>query len=291
MKETVPICHESNSAPIFTQKSLTDIYNEKQVHHGASKEFTKKTHCTHLREKIMMEVPGLCDARDGRQVTLSIDNDVGRALFEACESSAEDKTQIIAKATKVTRKYLLVDDEIFDGDVSAERQVASVTPILITLMSLILEGGKPNRVISTKLHRISANISQLIRFNAVKQTRRNKVKTFRHMTKNEPPLPVLIGLMIHAKTRKRKMIERLVAEGLSISYERVLDICQLISNQICKEYNFNNLVCPSSLQQGTFTTAAVDNLDHNPSSTTAQSSFHGTTISIFQHPRSRVRLG
>ena len=37
VKETVRTCHESNSAPIFTQKSLTDIYNKKQVHHGASK--------------------------------------------------------------------------------------------------------------------------------------------------------------------------------------------------------------------------------------------------------------
>jgi hypothetical protein len=33
-----------------------------------------------------------------------------------------------------------------------------------------------------------------------------------------------------------------------------------------------------------FTTAAVDNVDHNPSSTTSKSSFHGTGISIFQHP-------
>ena len=91
-KETMRSCHESNSAPIFTQKSLADIYSAKLVYHGASKEFTKKTHCTHLRKKIMMEVPGLCDARDGRQVTLSIDDDDGRALFEACESSAEDET-------------------------------------------------------------------------------------------------------------------------------------------------------------------------------------------------------
>ena len=118
-----------------------------------------------------MEVPGLCDARDGRQITLSIADDIGRALFEACESSAEDEAQIIAKAAKVIRKYLLVDDEIFDGDVSAERQVASVPPLLITLVSFILEGGKPDRVISTNLQRISANISQIIRFDAVKQTR------------------------------------------------------------------------------------------------------------------------
>ena len=33
-----------------------------------------------------------------------------------------------------------------------------------------------------------------------------------------------------------------------------------------------------------FTTAAVDNIDHNPSSTTATQSFHWTAISLMQHP-------
>ena len=42
-------------------------------------------------------------------------------------------------------------------------------------------------------------------------------------------------------------------------------------------------LCPSNLHLGLFTTAAVDNIDHNPSSTTAKDSFHGTGISLFQH--------
>ena len=33
-----------------------------------------------------------------------------------------------------------------------------------------------------------------------------------------------------------------------------------------------------------FTTAAIDNIDHNPSSTTAKESFYGTGVSLFQHP-------
>ena len=33
-----------------------------------------------------------------------------------------------------------------------------------------------------------------------------------------------------------------------------------------------------------FTTAVVDNIDHNTSATTAKTSFHGTSLSIFQHP-------
>ena len=28
----------------------------------------------------------------------------------------------------------------------------------------------------------------------------------------------------------------------------------------------------------------MDNIDHNPTATTATSSFHGTSISVFQHP-------
>lgn len=46
----------------------------------------------------------------------------------------------------------------------------------------------------------------------------------------------------------------------------------------------DGVVCPAVLQKGLFTTSAVDNIDHNPSATTATSSFHGTGISIFQHP-------
>lgn len=37
------------------------------------------------------------------------------------------------------------------------------------------------------------------------------------------------------------------------------------------------------LTTGVFTTAAVDNIDHNPRSTSANYSFHGTGISLIQH--------
>ena len=42
------------------------------------------------------------------------------------------------------------------------------------------------------------------------------------------------------------------------------------------------------LRVGHFTTAAGDNIDHNPSSSSAHDCFHGTAISLFQHPDSSV---
>ena len=52
---------------------------------------------------------------------------------------------------------------------------------------------------------------------------------------------------------------------------------------MCKRFEQDQVVCPPKLRNNLFTTAAVDNINHNPSSTTATDSFHGTGISLFQH--------
>ena len=48
------------------------------------------------------------------------------------------------------------------------------------------------------------------------------------------------------------------------------------------QFQICSTVC--HLRKGIFVAGALDNIDHNPSSTTAQSSFHGTGISIIQFP-------
>ena len=174
-------------------------------------------------------------------------------------------------------------DEIFNGNTLRTKMNASVPDSLVRLISLLLEGGKSSKVISPSLRRVSTNIAQLIRFNSVKQVRRTEVENFRHMKSNEPPLPVKIALLIYAKTKKRKPIEQLHYNGLCISYERVLEIKRTIKNQVCEEFEKEGFVSPPHLENDVFTTAAIDNLDHNPMSVTAESSFRGTTISIFQH--------
>ena len=51
-----------------------------------------------------------------------------------------------------------------------------------------------------------------------------------------------------------------------------------MASSICKRWG---LVCPFHLWKGLFTVGALDNIDHNLSSTTAQGSFCGTGISVF----------
>ena len=72
--------------------------------------------------------------------------------------------------------------------------------------------------------------------------------------------------------------------GLSVSYQMTMEIEESLASSISERFVANGCVVPASLRKGLLTIGALDNLDHNPSSTTAASSFHGTGISLFQLP-------
>ena len=148
-----------------------------------------------------------------------------------------------------------------------------------------MNGENSEKNVSTAAACLTLNMAQLLRFNSMKGKRQCS-GSVRHSRINQPPLPVKIGLMIHAKTRKKSLIEALASEGLCISYKRVEEIQNSIIIQLCAKYIKEDIVCPRALQKGLFTTAAIDNIDHDPSSTRAKSSFHGTSISIFQYRES-----
>ena len=122
-------------------------------------------------------------------------------------------------------------------------------------------------------------------FNTVKNKRKETVSHVRHLKLKEPPLPVYLGMLIHNKTRKKGLVNEFAEQGLSISYSRLQEIQNNIAGQLCHQYVTEGVVRPTSLKDGLFTSAAIDNIDSNPSSTTANSAFHGTSISIFQHPK------
>ena len=97
-------------------------------------------------------------------------------------------------------------------------------------------------------------------------------------------------MLAHSKTRKKSIVDDLADEGLGIGYKRVLEIEETITQQLCEKYEKEGIVCPPSLIKNVFTFAAIDNIDNNPTSSTATSSFHGTCISIFQqHASDRVK--
>ncbi|KAJ3609603.1 hypothetical protein NHX12_024123 [Muraenolepis orangiensis] len=85
-------------------------------------------------------------------------------------------------------------------------------------------------------------------------------------------------MSIYAKTRKRKLVEMLSEHGICISYDRVLEISAQLGDATVSKYVEDGVVCPPVLRKGLSTTSTMDNIDHNPTATTANSSFHGTSV-------------
>ena len=102
----------------------------------------------------------------------------------------------------------------------------------------------------------------------------------RHSKKKEPPLPVLIGLAVHSQAREKRIIENLYSNGLCISYDHVIEIESNITKDLCQKYKVAVIVCAPSLYSGLFTCVAINNIDHNSSSSTSKSSFQETSISV-----------
>ena len=97
----------------------------------------------------------------------------------------------------------------------------------------------------------------------------------RHSKDRETPFAVYVGLSVFGKTRKRHLIDILDQNGLSIPYHRVLEISAQQGEAVVAKYVEDGVVCPPILKKGLFTTSAIDNIDHNPTATTASTSSLG----------------
>ncbi len=96
---------------------------------------------------------------------------------------------------------------------------------------------------------------------------------------------MFLALQLHSQTRSKELVELLHQYCLCVSYKRVLTIETGYAQASAERARANaDIVCPSNLRYKIFTVAALDNLEHNPTSTTAISSFHGTGISMFHFP-------
>ena len=181
----------------------------------------------------------------------------------------------------MVRKEMFNQNFTFNGSFS---QQSVVPQSLLALVNMILEG--PNIKHHNSANTTAAiSISQLLMFNSVKHARAAdaSLATVQHKRERETPLPLYVAMKIHAVTRKRNIIDTLFHWGICVSYDRLLKLITDISNGVCERFTMDGVVCPPKLRCGVFSSAAVDNLDHNPTSATATDSFHGTGISIIQH--------
>lgn len=156
----------------------------------------------------------------------------------------------IAQAAQLIRRELFKVQNSFNGTFGNGCQDNSVPFLLKAFVSMILNGPDAIEEASNRLsqHQAVLTIAQLLAFNCKKRAPKTTSSHQRHSEEKKTPLPVYI-----------------------------------IANSVCNKFETDGVVVPASMDEGVFTAGVVDNIDHNPSSTTSSDSFHGTSISLIQH--------
>ena len=264
----------------FKLSELNKLYTDLLGKYNVSS--SGRIHSSRLKDRLLANCPNLICVSHGRDVLLTFADHVGVALQHAREHADSDAVHLIHVA-KMLRNVIFSSNCEFAGSLCSPETV--IPPSLLSFMSMLLEGPSTAHNVCSQA---TISLSQLVVFNAVKRRRKSNSDVcssrpiMRHAAGREPPLPLYVGVMLHSSTRQKKVINKFHKLGLSISYDRVLQVLNKTANAVCKQYRYDNIVCPPNLQPHLFTIAAVDNIDHNLSSSTAQSSFHGTAISVLQ---------
>ncbi|KAJ8890089.1 hypothetical protein PR048_009596 [Dryococelus australis] len=255
---------DAEVAPIF---KMSDICIMDKKHLG---EFNLETniHSTRLRYRILDTCPDLeAWGKQGKEWMLAFKRDAGAAMDVSCPSFDLEALDldIFKHEIDTSPKSLLT---------SGQRE--SIPESLFALISLNVNGPlvTVDETETSNRNQAILSIAQLISFNTYPNTR--KVRNL--------PIPMYLVAKVHSETRKKELVDILYNLGLGISHELLRSISTDIANELCCMYSTKQVVCTPNLYIALFTTACIDNIDHNPSSNTAKSFLHGTAMSLMQHP-------
>lgn len=263
------LLYEETSVPVFKLADLAHMYTTRLEELGATSKH--RTQTTRLKERLLSALPNLRAYTEGRDLVLTFNDAIGGALKKACDK--DNDALHLARAARIVRREMFQTSYTFDGSFREGCQEDSVPQSLLALVKMILDGpsithqGKESGDGSVAA---SLTISQLILFSSVKHTRfADSSSIVRRRQTQETPLPLYIAFKIHAVTRSRTLIDTMYSLGICVGYDRLLQLTSSLGNRVCQQFVEDGFVCPTTMRKKVFTTSAVDNVDHNQSSTTS----------------------
>ena len=157
-------------------------------------------HKTGLKERLLAHVPDLQAYKQGRDMILAFNQDIGPAIRKAIDDDAYDEGMHLVKAAAIVRSHMLDMSFKFEGTFEEGCQESAVPDSLVALVSMILDGTNIGGDPELTTAQSALSIAQLMQFNSHARRRKGS----RHKLSNETPLPIYLGLELHAQTRKRQ---------------------------------------------------------------------------------------
>ena len=226
LAELVSYIEENTEPTTFMLSDLVKLYSARLEELGAH--VPERINSTRLKERLESVIPDLKSYNEGKEVRLAFSRNISAALQLAQCHDFDAEAVHLAKTATFIRRELLRDQPQFNGSFEPDCQHQAVPASLLALVNMILEGASIKQDKRDETERSASTaalaISQLLIFNTVNRRRdqNSESKATRHSLKRETPLPMYLGLVIHAETRKKNLVDKFYRLGLSVSYDRVM---------------------------------------------------------------------
>lgn len=211
LSETIPC--------VFKLSELVKLYTENLSHYDMPP--SNKIHPSRFKERLLNSCPYLTATNHNREVFISYKEDVGAALHEMRESSDTEAVHML-HTVKLLRNAIFSSTYKFSGCFESDCQSQSIPTPLLMFINMLLEGPEGVQYFNNQP---ALSVSQLIIFNSFKQRRQHQsvsnkqmsALSVTHSARQEMPLPLYLGVMLHSATRKKKLVDKCCQLGLCLS--------------------------------------------------------------------------
>ena len=199
---------------------------------------------------------------------------------------------IFMRAAVMMHTFCLQSQKPFDGSFPHNCLTGPVNEEMRSFFNVVLRGrsalcgrdmvaGDANLDPSDK---IACNISQLLIYNTIKGTHHTvKTPALRHSKERETLFLLYRGLRLHGYGRDKKQIGIDKYHGISVSYDRVMEVKRGVARAVCARSAQDGIVVPSNSRFNVFTTHDVHNIDSTAQGNFSMSEFHGYALSVTNH--------
>ncbi|KAG7163186.1 hypothetical protein Hamer_G002264 [Homarus americanus] len=157
---------ETTYETVVSSVVLAELYTQRMEEHGIK--LNQRVHSTRLKERILAQFPNMQEHNKGRDILLAFEDDIGDALAKACEYDHNNDAVHLLRAAQIVRRDMFIEGQGFTGSFSDKCQENSASTLLVTLVSMILEGPS----IDSPRQRSAASLTtaQLLKSGSLKAT-------------------------------------------------------------------------------------------------------------------------
>ena len=279
---------EDSRTEVFKLSELRELY--KTMMSG------RKLHATRFKDNMLYHLPEWAKFSQGRDIFISHKATVGTVLAETYHAANidQDEALLLVRAAMAIRKCILAKHAPFNGSFSPHCLTEPVDEKVLSFVNVVLQGPKGTIDNSSQVQagsdaglgtsaKIACTISQLLTYNTVKYASSSDSTAIRHSKERETQFTLYHGIKLHGDARLKHQIQNAHRLGLSVSYDRVMEVKLQVANAVCKRHAEDRVILPTNLRLCVFTTHDVDNLDSNKTGNLSRGDFHGTCITTTNH--------